>query len=112
MKKIKILKMFVIVYCFTLLHIACVDESTNYQSTVKQKIEPEKIENNIEVIATVGGSNCGQVKSFVYEKDNMKYRIFSISDGFEYGSIIIINLTKEELEIELIKKQIKELENY
>lgn len=55
------------------------------------------------------GSHVNVVtETYLYKKDGYTYRIFVHKYGQYYGDIEIINLTKEKLEIELLKKKLKE----
>jgi hypothetical protein len=49
------------------------------------------------------------VKTFMYKKNNIDYRVFMMGNGSEEAGIFVMNETKEQLEIELLKLQIKEL---
>jgi len=46
-----------------------------------------------------------------YDLDDHTYRIFWLGDGNDEAALIVINIEKEKLEIELMKKQIEKLDN-
>jgi len=58
-----------------------------------------------------GFSNDHNYKYVEQTKENMKYGIWYLANGTSQTgyTIAVVNLTKEELEIELIKLQIEEL---
>jgi len=51
--------------------------------------------------------NSTMVKSFLYTKSDIEYRIFIFGNGSDEAGIFIINETKDKLEIELLIKQLK-----
>lgn len=60
-------------------------------------------------IGNVQGLNAA--KSWTYQADGMNYRIFAYGDGAHSASLVVINITKEALEIEKLKLEIKKLQN-
>jgi hypothetical protein len=46
------------------------------------------------------------IYSTSYEKSGMEYRIFSMYNG----GMCVVNVTKDKLEVELLKKQINEID--
>jgi len=71
----------------------------------------KKIEFPIKKLAKIGEAetDAGYMKTFTYKTNGVKYQIFSMSDSYEFGSVYVINVTKEELEIELLKLQIEKI---
>lgn len=49
------------------------------------------------------------VKTFMFKKNNVDYRVFIMGNGSEEAALVVINVTKEQLEIELLKLQLEEL---
>ncbi len=49
------------------------------------------------------------IKTFMFKKNNIDYRIFVMGNGSEEAALVVVNETKEQLEIELLKLQIKQL---
>ena len=49
--------------------------------------------------------------SWIYQADEMSYRIFIYGDEFSYksSSIYVINITKEKLEVEKLQLEIRNL---
>jgi len=60
-------------------------------------------------IGNVSGLN--DAKSWTYQADGMTYRIFAYGDGAHSASLVVINVTKEALEIEKLKLEIKKLQS-
>jgi hypothetical protein len=59
-------------------------------------------------IGNVNGLN--DAKSWTIQADNVTYRIFAYGDGAHSASLIAINVTKEALEIEKLKLEIRRLQ--
>jgi hypothetical protein len=59
-------------------------------------------------IGNVQGLN--DAKSWTYQADGMTYRIFAYGSGHSSASIVVINVTKETLEVEKLKLEIKKLQ--
>ena len=53
-----------------------------------------------------------RMNTFLFTEDEMVYRIFFQSDGFDFAELEVINLTKEKLEVELLELQIEDLKGY
>jgi hypothetical protein len=60
-------------------------------------------------IGNVSGLN--DAKSWTIQADNVTYRIFAYGDGSHSASLIVVNVTKEALEIEKLKLEIKKLQS-
>jgi len=60
-------------------------------------------------IGNVSGLN--DAKSWTIQADNVTYRIFAYGDGAHSASLIVVNVTKETLEIEKLKLEIKKLQS-
>jgi len=54
---------------------------------------------------TIGNPHSSPIFSTSYEKSGMEYRIFSVYNG----GMCVINVTKDELEVELLQLQIDSL---
>lgn len=59
-------------------------------------------------IGNVSGLN--DAKSWTYQADGVMYRLFAYGDGSHSASLIVVNVTKEALEIEKLKLEIKKLQ--
>ena len=44
------------------------------------------------------------VKTFIYTKDDIRYRIFIYGNGMEEAGLVVINETKDKLEMDYYKK--------
>jgi hypothetical protein len=59
-------------------------------------------------IGNVSGLN--DAKSWTIQADGITYRIFAYGGGASSASLVVINVTKEALEIEKLKLEIKKLQ--
>lgn len=78
-----------------------IDKTSKNNKVVKVEIK----ENPTKTIGEVESSSIIKVTS--HEIDGIEYRIFTICDMYDFGGIYVVNHTKELLEVELLKRQLK-----
>ncbi len=59
---------------------------------------------------TLSKRDYNNINYTVFPKDDIIYHIYHYGDGSQDASIFVVNHTKELLEVELLKKQLKQLE--
>jgi hypothetical protein len=76
-------------------------------STCQISIEPKEVFAQDSISSQMNSD--GRVHTFIKNADGMTYRIFMYGNGYAGAAIVIMNLTKEKLEVEKLKLEIKKL---
>ena len=88
-------------------------EFPDRSSLDKEEVEVEVIANGMGfivesskpvVLEYLGESGHKQLCTHIYELDGYTYRIFWLGNGYDEGTLYVINLDKQELEMNLLKK--------
>lgn len=77
-------------------------------SQCRLKVDNQETQAN-NIIGSTPYEYVNTVSSFIYNADGVTYRVFNHGNSYHGGAIVVINLTKDQLEIEKLRLEIENL---